>query len=113
MLPSGVVRMARQPARRQGTQCTVNLEDQSRPGEGGSEKTIAAVNTSLPNGADNRPDYVVLMITRYGIPRRRVYLDLGAARAAVARARGKGQQAWLVLCELTPVAADLGSEAES
>jgi hypothetical protein len=30
----------------------VNLEDRSRPDESGSEKTIAAVNTILPNAAD-------------------------------------------------------------
>jgi hypothetical protein len=33
----------------------VDPEDQSRPGEGGSEKTIAAVNTILPNPADSAP----------------------------------------------------------
>ena len=57
------------------------------------------------------PAYVVLMITRYGQPRRRVYLDLGHARAAVARANDKGLQARLVLCELRAVAADLDGEA--
>jgi hypothetical protein len=55
--------------------------------------------SSLPNV----PGYAVLLITRYGMPRRKVYLDLGHARAAVARARGNGQQAWLVLSELIPV----------
>jgi hypothetical protein len=59
--------------------------------------------TILPN----IPGYVVLMITRYGMPRRKVYLDLGHARTAVARARDNGQRARLVLCELTPVQADL------
>jgi hypothetical protein len=47
------------------------------------------------------------MITRFGMPRRKVYLDLGHARAAVARSRGKGLDAWLILCELRPVTADL------
>jgi hypothetical protein len=55
----------------------------------------------------NIPGYVVLMITRYGMPRRKVYLDLGHARAAVQRAEAKGQQAELVLVRLTPVAPDL------
>ena len=89
----------------------MNLKDQSRPGEGGSE-TIAAVNNSLPTAADNLPGYVVLMTTRYGMPRRRVYLDLGAARTAVARARGKGLHAELVLAKLEPGQAviDLGGE---
>ena len=57
--------------------------------------------------ANNIPAYVVLMITKYGMPRRRVYLDLGAARTAVARANAKGLHARLVLCELTAVMADL------
>jgi hypothetical protein len=91
--------------------------DRSRPGKGGSEKTIAAVNTSLPNVADsaqhrNIPAYVVLLTTRYGMPRRRVYLDLGHARTAVQRAEAKGQEASLVLCKLEPVTADLGEVAE-
>ena len=69
----------------------------------------------LPRTAANLPGYVVLMITRYGTPRRRVYLDLGAARTAVARARGKGLHAELVLAKLEPVTADLdlGPEAAS
>jgi hypothetical protein len=62
----------------------------------------AAVMAILPN----IPGYVVLMITRYGMPRRKVYLDLGHARAAVARARGKGQHAELVLCRLEACQAD-------
>jgi hypothetical protein len=66
----------------------------------------AAVMTTLPN----IPSYVVLMITRYGMPRRKVYLDLGHARAAVQRAEAKGQQARLVLCQLRAVAADLDGE---
>jgi hypothetical protein len=57
--------------------------------------------------AANLPGCVVLMITRYGTPRRRVYLDLGAARTAAARAREKGLHAELVLAKLEPVAADL------
>jgi hypothetical protein len=52
------------------------------------------------------------MITKYGMPRRRVYLDLGAARTAVERANAKGQPARLVLCTLTPVAADLDLNGE-
>jgi hypothetical protein len=61
------------------------------------------------------PGYAVLMITRYGMPRRKVYLDLGHARKAVARAQAQGRPAWLVLCELRAVAADLdlGGEAVS
>jgi hypothetical protein len=55
----------------------------------------------------NIPGYVVLLTTRYGMPRRKVYLDLGHARAAVARAEARGLPARLVLVKLEPVAADL------
>ncbi len=79
------------------------MKDQSRPGEGGSDRGWEDAGPSLPN----LPGYVVLMITRAGMPSRKVYLDLGHARAAVARARGKGQAAWLVLCRLEPVPGDL------
>jgi hypothetical protein len=48
------------------------------------------------------------VVNPYGNPRRRVYLSLNHAAAAVARARGKGRSCWMVLCELRPVAADLG-----
>jgi hypothetical protein len=42
------------------------------------------------------------------MPRRKVYLDLGHARAAVERTHQRGLYAELVLCKLTPVAvADL------
>jgi hypothetical protein len=66
----------------------------------------AAVMAILPN----IPGYVVLMITRYGMPRRKVYLDLGHARAAVQRANDKGLQARLVLAKLRAAAADLDGE---
>jgi hypothetical protein len=66
----------------------------------------------LSRTAPNLPGYVVLLVTRYGTPRRRVYLDLGAARTAVARARGKGLHAELVLAKLEPVAADLDIDGE-
>jgi hypothetical protein len=77
----------------------------------GADKSFGGSGSSLPG----IPGYVVLMITRYGMPRRKVYLDLGYARAAVARAQAKGQPARLVLCQLRPVDPDLdlGSEAES
>jgi hypothetical protein len=56
------------------------------------------------------PAYVVLLITRYGMPRRKVYLDLGHARRAVQRAHAKSQPAELVLCKLEPVTTDLDGE---
>jgi len=48
----------------------------------------------------------VIVVSPYGTPRRRPYLNLHHATAAVSRARGKGQQAWLILCKLEPVATD-------
>jgi hypothetical protein len=57
------------------------------------------------------PGYAVILITKYGMPRRKVYLDLGHARAAVQRAQNRGQQAELALVRLTPVQADLDGEA--
>ena len=81
-----------------------------RPGEetAPSDPTEA----SLPPTADIAPAYIVVVVSPYGTPRRRPYLNLHHAAAAVARARGKGQQAWLVLCELRPVQADLELDGE-
>jgi hypothetical protein len=73
---------------------------QDRPSPDNPAATTQAVASSLPG-------YVVLMITKYGMPRRKVYLDLGHARTAVQRAHAKGQPARLVLCTLQPVVADL------
>ena len=53
------------------------------------------------------PAYVTVMVDRFGTPRRRPYLNLHHASAAVQRARAQGRQAWIVLCELRPVTADL------
>jgi hypothetical protein len=75
----------------------------------GADKSCDGSSTSIPPAADI-PAYVVLLVTRYGMPRRRVYLDLGHARKAVERAHAQGRQAWLVLCKLEPVAADLDGE---
>jgi hypothetical protein len=91
------------------------MKDRSRPGKGGSENQAAAKQLDasiLPRNADNLPGYVVLLVTRYGTPRRRVYLDLGAARTAVAKARGQGRHAELVLAKLEPVPADLDLDGE-
>jgi hypothetical protein len=85
----------------------VTPEDRSRPDEGGSEDQAAAKQLDASSLAKTVPGYVVLMITRTGMPRRRIYLDLGHARAAVARTRKRGLHAELILCRLTPVQADL------
>jgi hypothetical protein len=61
--------------------------------------------------------YAVLLLTPAGKHRRRVFLSLHSATAAVQRAQDKGQPARMVLCRFVPVAADLdldlGPEAES
>jgi hypothetical protein len=51
--------------------------------------------------------YVVLVHTPTGKYRRRVFLSLHSATAAVQRAKTKDQAAQLVLCRLQPVTADL------
>jgi hypothetical protein len=52
--------------------------------------------------------YVVVVVSPYGQPRRRVYLSLHHATQAVQRAHAKGQPAHMVLCRLVPVTGDLG-----
>jgi hypothetical protein len=51
--------------------------------------------------------FVVLLFTPEGRYRRRVFLSLHSATAAVQRAIAKGQPVRMVLCRVTPVAADL------
>lgn len=66
--------------------------------------------TKQPLGSslvDFVPAYIAVMVDRFGSPRRRPYLNLHHASAAVQRARTQGHPAWLILCELRPVQADL------
>jgi hypothetical protein len=49
--------------------------------------------------------YVVLLLTPAGKYRRRVFLSLHSATAAVQRAQAKGQPVRLVLCRLVPLPA--------
>jgi hypothetical protein len=92
------------------------MNDRSRPGEGGSETmTIAAVSNILPPAADIASAcqaYAVLLLTPAGKYRRRVFLSLHSATAAVQRAQDKGQPVRLILCRLVPVAADLDLDGE-
>jgi hypothetical protein len=90
-------------------------------GSGGVNQMLAGSGLlappTLPTAADsaqhrNLSGYVVLLITKYGMPRRKIYLDLGHARTAVARAHSKGNQAELVLCRLEPVTAGLDVDGE-
>jgi hypothetical protein len=73
------------------------------PGDGLSGAT-------LPPAADIATAcqaYVVLLLTPAGKYRRRVFLSLHSATAAIQRAQDKGQPARMVLCQLVPVAPDL------
>jgi hypothetical protein len=76
-----------------------------------------------PAPSDKHPDaptdidsacqaFVVLLLNPHGKYRRRVFLSLHSATAAVQRATVKGQPVRLVLCRLTPVAADLDFTGE-
>jgi hypothetical protein len=57
--------------------------------------------------------YLVLLVGRSGNYLRRPYRSLHSAQQALQRAQKRGQVAYLVLCELRPVAvADLGEVAE-
>jgi hypothetical protein len=60
--------------------------------------------SSLSEAADA---FVVVVLSSHGNPRRRVYLSLSHATAAVQRAQKRGVRAGMVLCRLVPVAADL------
>jgi hypothetical protein len=60
----------------------------------------------FPTGRSACAKYVVLVVTRAHKYRRRVFLSLHSAAAAVQRAQAKGQPARLMLCQQVPVAAD-------
>lgn len=46
--------------------------------------------------------YCVIVISRYGNPRRRIYLTLNHATAAVKRAEDRGLPVRMILCRLVP-----------
>jgi hypothetical protein len=72
--------------------------------------TGAVVTDSLPLTTDIETAcdaYAVLVFTPAGKYRRRVFLSLHSATAAMQRALVKGQPARIVLCRLVPVTADL------
>ncbi len=90
----------------------MTTKDRSRPGEGGSEKTIATVDTIVePTAADIEGAcsvYIVLLVSPRGTFVKRPYMSLHFAQAGLRRAQDRGQEAHLVLAKLTPVAvADL------
>lgn len=61
----------------------------------------------FPAGRSACTAYVVLVVTPAHKYRRRVFLSLHSATAAVQRAQAKGQPVRLILCQLVPVAADV------
>ena len=83
--------------------------EEDRPSPNDTAATTQAGDSSL---VDFVPAYIAVMVDRFGTPRRRPYLNLHHASAAVQRARTQGRQAWIVLCELRPVQADLDIDAE-
>jgi hypothetical protein len=71
--------------------------------------------TKLPDKdslVDFAPAYIAVMVDRFGTPRRRPYLNLHHANKAVQRAKAQGREAWLILCKLEPVTADLDLNGE-
>jgi hypothetical protein len=54
--------------------------------------------------------YIVVLITPYDTTLRRPYLSLHSAQQALQRAKSRGLQARLILCELRAVTADLDEE---
>jgi hypothetical protein len=56
--------------------------------------------------------FAVVVVTPTGHYRRRIFLSLHSATAAVQRARAKSQPVRMVLCKLVPVAADLDLSGE-
>jgi hypothetical protein len=79
-----------------------------RPSPNNPAATTLTDKDSLSAVADA---HVVIVVSPYGQQRRRVYLSLSHATAAVQRAHAKGQPARMVLCRLEPVSADLDGGA--
>lgn len=73
------------------------------PDDGFSDATLLA-----PTDVESACEvFVVLLFSSDGKYCRRVFLSLHSANAAVQRATAKSQPVRMVLCRLTPVAADL------
>jgi hypothetical protein len=86
-------------------------------GTGPAPNTLAdgalGVDSILEQPSDTAAAYVVIVVSPYGQPRRRVYLSRHHATAALRRAQDKGQEARMMLCRLEPVPADLDGEVPS
>ena len=82
-------------------------------GETPSPDNPAATTQADENSlVDYVPAYLAVMVDRFGTPRRRAYMNLHHATKAVQRARAQGRQAWLILCKLEVVTADLDIDGE-
>lgn len=79
-----------------------------RPEDQAATKQLNA--PSLSAAADIANAFVVVVVSPYGNPRRRVYLSLSHATKALQRAHKRGAPASMVLCRLVPVVADLDGE---
>jgi hypothetical protein len=109
----------------------VSLEDQSRPGEGGSDKTIAAVNTIIPPAADWRQNagllpvdpldaiaahvdgtFVIVVKLTGGKYRRRCFMTAASAERAARNALDAGHTATVFLAQLKPAVEAQRTHAE-
>lgn len=66
----------------------------------------------LPTAVDIADAYVVIVVSPYGQPRRRVYLSLSHATNAVQRAHKRGLPAHMILCRLERITANLDIDGE-
>jgi hypothetical protein len=82
---------------------------ETRPAEGPTTDTQSTAWTAIERAT---AAYAVLVTTPAGKYRRRVFLSLHSATAAIQRAQAKGQPAELVLGKLVPVAADINLDGE-
>jgi hypothetical protein len=82
---------------------TTGAADENAPGQA----FLGAIVSELADTESACEAFVVLVFTPAGQYRRRVFLSLHGATAAVQRARAKGQSARMVLRRLVPVTADL------
>jgi hypothetical protein len=87
----------------------VNLEvtepvPRDRPAEIDHQAAAKPLEASiLAKAADLADAYCILAVTPYGRQRRRLFLSLHSAVAAVKRARERGLPCELILCRLVPL----------
>ena len=84
----------------------------NRPESQAATKPLDTPSLPLADIASACESFVVLVYTPAGKYRRRVFLSLHSATAAVRRAKDKDQPVRIVLCRLVPVAPDLDLDGE-